>query len=90
MPTAYTRWVASGTTSRACQSAGSVTRESSYTTFDGREGSKSDTVQRTDGGYTRDTTRTLPNGTTQTRSVDLSCDKDAAKCVKQVETGKQP
>lgn len=70
--------------------AGTVTRESNYTTFDGREGSKSDVVQRTDDGYTRDTTRTLPNGTTQTRSVDVSCDKDAAKCVKQVEVGKQP
>jgi hypothetical protein len=70
--------------------AGTVTRESNYTTFDGRSGSKSDTVQRTDDGYTRDTSRTLPNGETHTRAVDVSCDKDAGKCVKQVEVDKQP
>lgn len=70
--------------------AGTITREANYTTFDGRTGSKSDVVQRTEDGYTRDTTRTLPNGTTTTRSVDVSCDKDAGKCVKQVEVGKQP
>jgi hypothetical protein len=67
-----------------------VTREANYTTFDGREGSMSDVIQRTDDGYTRDTARTTPNGTTHTRNVDVSCDKDAGKCVKQVEVGKQP
>ena len=70
--------------------AGSVTREANYTTFDGREGSMTDVIQRTEDGFTRDTTRTLPNGTTHTRAVDVSCDKDAAKCVKQVEVGKEP
>ena len=70
--------------------AGTVTREANYTTFDGREGSMSDVIQRTEDGYTRDTSRTLPNGTTHTRDVDVSCDKDAAKCVKQVEVGKEP
>ena len=34
--------------------------------------------------------RTLPNGTTQTRNVDVSCDKDAATCIKQVVVGKEP
>jgi hypothetical protein len=67
-----------------------VTRAANYTTFDGRTGSKSDVIQRTDDGYSRDTTRTTPNGATHTRSVDVSCDKDAGKCVKQVETGQQP
>jgi len=70
--------------------AGTVTREANYTTFDGRQGSMSDVVQRTDDGYTRDTARMLPDGTTQTRNVEVSCDKDAARCVKQVEVGKQP
>ena len=70
--------------------AGTVTREAHYTTFDGRQGSMSDVVQRTDDGYTRDTSRTLPNGTTQTRNVDVSCDKDAATCIKQVVVGKEP
>jgi hypothetical protein len=46
-------------------------------------------IQRTDDGYTRDTVRNLPNGETRTRSVDVSCDKDAVKCVKTVEVGDQ-
>jgi hypothetical protein len=70
--------------------AGTVTREANYTTFDGREGAMSDVIQRTNDGFARDTARTLPNGTTHTRAVDVSCDKDAAKCVKQVEVGKEP
>ena len=70
--------------------AGTVTREANYTTFDGREGSMSDVIQRTDDGYTRDTTRSLPNGTTLTREVDVSCDKEARSCVKQVEVDKTP
>lgn len=69
---------------------GTVTRDANYSTFDGREGSKSDVIQRTEDGYSRDTARTLPNGETHTRSVDVSCDKDARKCVKQVEVGQQP
>ena len=68
--------------------AGTVTRDASYTTIDGRTGTKSDVVQRTDDGYTRNTTRTLPSGETHTREVDVSCDKDAGKCVKQVEVDK--
>lgn len=67
-----------------------VTREANYSTFDGRTGSKSDVIQRTEDGYSRDTSRTTPDGTTHTRSVDVSCDKDAGKCVKQVEVGKEP
>jgi hypothetical protein len=65
--------------------AGTVTRDAEYTTFDGRTGSKADVVQRTDDGYTRNTARTLPSGEVHTRDVDVSCDKDAGKCVKQVE-----
>jgi hypothetical protein len=65
--------------------AGTVTRDANYTTFDGRTGTKSDVVQRTDDGYTRNTTRTLPSGGTHTRDVEVSCDRDAGKCVKQVE-----
>ena len=70
--------------------AGTVTRESNYSTFDGREGSKSDVIQRTEDGFSRETARTLPNGETHTRSVDVSCEKDAGKCVKQVEIDQQP
>jgi hypothetical protein len=78
-----------GLTVSGDKEAGTVARESNYTTLDGREGSKSDVIQRTDDGFTRDTVRTLPNGETHTRAVDVSCDKDAAKCVKQVEVGQQ-
>ncbi len=67
-----------------------VTREANYSTFDGRDGSMSDVIQRTDEGFSRETTRTTPDGETHTRSVDMSCDKDVGKCVKQVETGTQP
>ena len=67
-----------------------VTREANYTTFDGRAGAKSDVTQRTEDGFSRDTTRTTPDGTTHTRAVDVSCGKDVGKCVKQVEAGKEP
>ena len=67
-----------------------MNRQANYSTFDGREGSKSDVIQRTEDGYSRDTTRTTPNGDTHTRAVDVSCDKDAGKCVKQVDVGQQP
>lgn len=70
--------------------AGTVSRESNYTTFDRREGGKSDVIQRTEDGFSRDTTRTLPNGETHTRSVDVSCEKDVGKCVRQVEVDQQP
>jgi hypothetical protein len=70
--------------------ARTVTRESNYTTFDGRDGSKSDVIQRTEDGFSRDLTRTLANGETHTRSVDVSCEKSVGKCVKQVEVDQQP
>ncbi len=63
---------------------GAVTGESNYTSFDGREGSRSDVIQRTDDGFIRDTSRTLPNGELHTQIVDVSCEKDVGKCVKQV------
>jgi hypothetical protein len=72
------------------QESGTISRESNYTTFDGREGSKSDVIQRTEDGFSRDTARTLPNGESHTRSVDVSCEKDVGKCVRQVEVDRQP
>jgi hypothetical protein len=65
--------------------AGTITREANYSTFDGRAGSKSDVIQRTEDGFSRDTTRTPPNGETHTRGVDVSCEKNGGKCIKQVE-----
>ena len=69
---------------------GTVTRTADYSTFNGGTGAKSDVIQRTDDGFTRDVSRTLPNGETHTRAVDVSCTKDAGKCVKQVEVDQKP
>jgi len=71
------------------QEAGTITRSADYTTAKGGEGSRSDVIQRTEDGYTRDTTRVAPNGQTHTRAVDVSCDGEG-KCVKQVEVDPQP
>lgn len=65
--------------------AGTVTRTANYTTFNGKDGSMTDVRTRTEDGYTRETTRNLPNGNVQTRSVDVSCDKDAKSCTKTVD-----
>lgn len=70
--------------------AGTVSREANYTTFDGRTGSRTDELQRTDDGYARESTRTTPEGVTATRSVDVSCDKESKSCVKQVEVSREP
>jgi hypothetical protein len=64
---------------------GTTTRAATYTTFDGKTGSMIDVTQRTEDGYTRETVRNLPNGQTHTRSVDVSCNRDAKSCVKTVE-----
>jgi hypothetical protein len=69
---------------------GTIHREANYSTSSGRTGSTSDVIQRTEDGYSRDTTHTTPDGRSHTRSVDVSCDKDANKCVKQVDVGQQP
>jgi hypothetical protein len=70
--------------------AGTTTRTANYTTFEGREGSMSDVIQRTEDGYSRDTVRNFPNGQTHNRSVDVACDMDVGKCVKQVEIDPKP
>ena len=69
---------------------GAVTGESNYTSFDDREGSKSDVIQCTDDGFSRDTVRTLPDGRMHTRVVDVSCENDVGKCVKQVTVDQRP
>jgi hypothetical protein len=54
------------------------------------DGPPADVIQRTDDGFSRDTTHTLPNGRADTRSVDATCDEDVGKCVKQVAVDKRP
>ena len=54
-----------------------MTREPNYTTFDGREGARTDVIQCTEDGDSRETVRTSPDGEINTRVVDVSCNKDA-------------
>jgi len=74
----------------ATKTESGYTRATNYSTADGRTGSKPDVIQRTEDGYSRNTTHTTPDGATHTRDVDVSCDKDAKKCVRQVDVGQQP
>jgi hypothetical protein len=83
------------TTERQCTENGprrsdTMAREANYSTAGGRSGSGSDVIQRTEVGYSRNTPHTTPDGATHTRDVDVSCDKDAQKCVRQVDVGQQP
>jgi hypothetical protein len=66
-----------------------LTRYANYTAFDASEGAKPDVIQCTEDGISRSTTRTLPNGEGHSRSVDVTCEKDVGKCVKQVEVDRQ-
>ena len=72
------------------QDAGTITRDANATTFDGRTTSTSDVKQRTEDGYSRDTTHTRADGSTHTRSVDVTCDQDTGKCDKQVKIDQSP
>ncbi len=67
---------------------GTITRTASASDDAGVERSSRKVIERTEDGYSRDSARTLPNGETHTRAVDVSCDKDAKTCVKLVEVDK--
>jgi hypothetical protein len=54
--------------------AGTRSVDVARTGFDGRTSSYSSTAQRTEDGYVRDVTHTLPNGRVRTRSIDVACD----------------
>lgn len=60
--------------------AGTRTRESEWTTFDGRNASSTTVTTRTENGFTRETTGTGPNGQSFERSVTKECDRAAGKC----------
>lgn len=53
------------------------TRDISGTTMNGKTYSSESVTQKTDTGFTRDTTRTGPNGKTTTRDVDVTIDRNA-------------
>jgi hypothetical protein len=67
--------------------AGTRTRESDLTTFDGRSASSTTVTTRTDTGFTRETSGTGPNGQTFERSVTKDCDRAAGKCTTTVTNG---
>lgn len=66
------------------RAAGTRSVDSTTTGFNGRTTTYSSDAQRTDTGYTRDVSRTLPNGQVNQHSVDMSCDKAAQSCTKVV------
>lgn len=70
--------------------SGARVRAGNDSARDGGTGSRSSVIQRTEDGYSREVTHTTPDGVSHTRHVDVSCDKDVNKCVRQVDVGQQP
>ena len=66
------------------RAAGTRSVDSTATGFNGRSTTYSSDAQRTATGYTRDVTRTLPNGQVNQHGVDVACDKAARSCTKTV------
>ena len=66
------------------RAAGTRSVDATTTGFNGRTTTYSSDAQRTDTGYTRDVSRTLPNGQVNQHSVDVSCDQAAQSCTKVV------
>lgn len=66
------------------RAAGTRSVDATTTGFNGGITTYSSDAQRTDTGYTRDVSRTLPNGQVNQHSVDVNCDKAAQSCTKVV------
>jgi len=66
------------------RAAGTRSVDATTTGFNGRTTTYSSDAQRTETGYTRDVTRTLPNNQVNQHSIDVSCDKAAQSCTKVV------
>jgi hypothetical protein len=64
--------------------AGTRSVQSTATGFDGGTTMYSSQAQRTEDGYTRDVTRTLPSGQVNERNIDVSCDAAVQTCTKTV------
>ena len=69
------------------RAAGTRAVDSTATGFNGRTTTYSSDAQRTDDGYVRDVTRTLPEGQVNQRSIDVSCDPAAQSCTRTVTGG---
>jgi hypothetical protein len=66
------------------RAAGTRSVDATTTGFNGRTTTYSSDAQRTATGYTRDVSRTLPDGQVNQRSIDVTCDKAAQSCTKVV------
>lgn len=66
------------------RAAGTRSVDSIATGFNGRTTTYSSDAQRTDTGYTREVSRTRPDGQVNQHAVDVSCDKSAQSCTKVV------
>ncbi|MGB7904656.1 MAG: hypothetical protein WCF43_08190 [Steroidobacteraceae bacterium] len=69
------------------RAAGTRAVDSTATGFNGRTTTYSSDAQRTEDGYVRDVTRTLPDGQVNQRSIAVSCDPAAQSCTKTVTRG---
>lgn len=69
------------------RAAGTRSVDSTTTGFGDRTTTYSSDAQRNDDGYTRDVTRTLPDGQVNQHSIDVSCDPAARSCTKTVTHG---
>ena len=68
-------------------SLGTRAVDSTATRFKGRTSTYSSDSLRTDDGYVRDVTRTLPDGQVNQRSIDVSCDPAGQSCARTVVGG---
>jgi hypothetical protein len=66
------------------RAAGTRSVDATATGFNGRTTTYSSDAQRTGTGYSRDVSRTLPNGQVNQHSVDVNCDRSAQSCTKVV------
>jgi hypothetical protein len=66
------------------RAAGTRSVDSTTTGFNGRTTTYSSDAQRTNDGYVRDVTRTLPDGQVNQRNIDVSCDPASRSCTKTV------
>jgi hypothetical protein len=67
--------------------SGTRNRTAVRTGPEGRSTTVDTVTQRTGSGYTREVTRTLPDGQVNQRSIDVSCDPTAQSCTKTVTGG---
>ena len=69
------------------RAAGTRAVDSTTTGFNGRTTTYSSDSLRTDDGYVRDVTRTLPDGQVNQRSIDVSCNAGEQSCTRTVVGG---